>query len=81
MLGSSERIMTTPVGSLARSERLLTVLTEMEHGEIGDRGAFRTQARSERADVDVPAATARHLRENYGEGVIAGVVTTPDTSR
>ncbi len=46
---SDSRILTTHVGSLPRSERLLGMLTDIEAGKAVDRNAFRAQAKREMA--------------------------------
>lgn len=48
---SRDRILTTHVGSLPRSEPLLHMLSESEAGKEIDRAAFRAQAREEMADA------------------------------
>ncbi len=48
---SQDRILTTHVGSLPRSERLLAMLGDMEAGKAVDRGEFRAQARDEMVDI------------------------------
>ncbi|MDP6182696.1 MAG: methionine synthase, partial [Gammaproteobacteria bacterium] len=51
MKASTERILTTHVGSLPRSEALLDMLTAMEAGREIDRERFRIQVREEMAEV------------------------------
>lgn len=51
MKTSGERILTTHVGSLPRSEKLLAMLGQIEAGEDIDRDAFRRQAGNEMAAV------------------------------
>jgi 5-methyltetrahydropteroyltriglutamate--homocysteine methyltransferase len=51
MFASTDRILTTHVGSLPRSETLLGMLSDIEAGKAIDRTRFRAQARDEMAAV------------------------------
>ena len=51
MKASTDKILTTHVGSLPRSEALLAMLTAKEEGRQVDDEAFRTQVREEMAQV------------------------------
>jgi 5-methyltetrahydropteroyltriglutamate--homocysteine methyltransferase len=51
MSSRDDRIVTSHVGSLPRSEKLLGMLGDMEAGKAVDRDAFRNQARDEMAAV------------------------------
>ena len=51
MKRSTDRILTTHVGSLARPKELLETMREKEHGRPYDRGAFDGQVRAAVADV------------------------------
>ena len=44
---STDRVKTTHVGSLPRSEELLTMITKIENGEAVDREAFKAKAQAE----------------------------------
>ncbi len=58
MKPSHERIVTTHVGSLPRSNKLLGMLGDMEAGKTVDRAAFRDQARTEMAEAVRQQATS-----------------------
>lgn len=51
MKASTDRILTTHVGSLPRSEKLLGMIADMEAGQPVDRAAFRAQSKLEMAAV------------------------------
>ena len=63
---SDDRIKTTHVGSLPRSEELLTMITKIENGEPVDREAFKA-----RAQAEIEAAISNQLTagiDSIGDG-------------
>ena len=58
MARSSERILTTQLGSLPRSDALLAMLMRIEKGEDIDRAAFRRQVEDDMTEVIVKQAEA-----------------------
>src|SRR5689334_22601092 len=74
MRRSTERILTTHVGSLARPHDLLEVMREKEHGRPYDADAYAEQI----AAADYLATVAEALREEYLAIVDAGFLLQVD---